>query len=314
MKPLRIIFMGTPEFAVPSLKCLTDSNDKVVAVVCQPDKPKGRGRKMLPPPVKQEALASDIPVLQPKSIKTDEFLQLMSSYDPDLIVVTAYGKFLPDSLLELPPMGCINVHASLLPKYRGPAPIQWALINGETETGVTIMNVDSGMDTGDILLQNKLAISDEDTSGSLFARLSVLGGKTLVQAIDKLKNNEITPVVQDDSLSCMAPMLSKEQGTIDWSRPAKELHCLIRGLDPWPSAYSFVVDTRYRFFSPVLVELAEQPAGKVCRIDKEGLLVATGRDGLLFREIQVEGKKRMPVQSWLCGNPALQVGDIFGQK
>ncbi|HFQ90908.1 MAG TPA: methionyl-tRNA formyltransferase, partial [Desulfobulbus sp.] len=227
--PLRILFMGTPDFAVPSLQALIDGPDQVVAVVCQPDRPRGRGRKLTPPPVRRCAEAAGIPVLQPSSIRTDEFHDTVRELRPDLIVVAAYGRILPGSLLNLPPMGTINVHGSLLPKYRGAAPIQWAVINGETETGVTIMQMDEGMDTGDILLPVKTPIGEEDTAGTLFARLARLGGEALVKAIALLKEGRLTPIPQDDTLATEAPMLTKEQGRLDWSRDARSLHCLIRG-------------------------------------------------------------------------------------
>ncbi len=300
--PLRIIFMGTPDFAVPTLEALINGPDKVVCVICQPDRKKGRGKKLSPPPTKVLAEQHGIPVLQPTKIRTEEFLETIRALEPDLIVVTAYGRILPGSLLNLPPLGTINVHGSLLPKYRGAAPIQWAVINGETETGITIMQMDEGMDTGDILLPVKLPIEEDDTSGTLFAKLAELGGKALVEAIELLKQGKLSPIKQDDSLATEAPMLSKEMGHLDWTRSARELHCLIRGLDPWPSAYGFLDDKRFRFFRPQVVQGAvAEPPGTLCRADKEGLLVATGRDYLLIREIQPEGKKRMDVQACLCG-------------
>jgi methionyl-tRNA formyltransferase len=250
-------------------------------------------------------------VLQPTAIRTGEFLETIRALQPDLIVVTAYGRILPGTLLNLPPLGTINVHGSLLPKYRGAAPIQWAVINGETETGVTIMQMDEGMDTGDILLPVKVAIKEDETSGTLFEKLSRVGGEALVKAIALLKEGRLPPVKQDDSLATEAPMLTKEMGHLDWNKSARELHCLIRGLDPWPSAYGFLDNKRFRFFRPQVVEgtVAEAP-GTLCRADKEGLLVATGRDYLLIREIQPEGKKRMDVQACLCGMQ-LPVGEMF---
>ncbi len=309
--PLRIVFMGTPDFAVPSLQALIDGPDEVVATVCQPDRPRGRGRKLTPPPAKVCAEAAGIPVLQPTSIRTDEFLDTVRDLRPDLIVVAAYGRILPGSLLNLPPMGTINVHGSLLPKYRGAAPIQWAVINGERETGVTIMQMDEGMDTGDILLPVSIPIGDEDTAGTMFDKLSRLGGEALVRAIALLKEGKLTPIPQDDSLATEAPMLKKEMGHLDWSRGASELHCLIRGLDPWPSAYSFLNGKRFRLFRPAVVEdAAAEPPGTICRADRQGLLIATGRGHLLVREVQAEGKKRMEVQACLCGG-TLRAGDRF---
>ncbi len=301
-RPLRIVFMGTPEFAVPSLRKLLHGPDEVVALVCQPDRKRGRGRKVTPPPVKIQALEQGIPVLQPASIRTDAFLDAIRNLGPDLIVVAAYGKILPASLLTLPPLGAINVHGSLLPKYRGAAPIQWALINGEQETGVTIMQMDEGMDTGDILLPAAIPIEHDDTAGTLFEKLSLLGGETLPETIRLLKEGRLVPVRQDDSLATEAPLLNKEMGHLDWSKEAGELHCLIRGLDPWPSAYGFLGTQRFRFFKPEVVEghVTREP-GTLCRADKNGLLIATGKGYLAIHEIQPEGKKRMAVQACMCG-------------
>lgn len=301
-KPLRIIFMGTPDFAIPPLRELIASPDEVITVVCQPDKKKGRGRKLSPPPVKILARQHDIPVLQPASIRKESFFEEIKALAPDLIVVAAYGKILPGGLLNLPPLGTINVHGSLLPKYRGAAPIQWAIINGDPETGVTIMQMDEGMDTGDILLPATLPITHEDTAGILFDKLAELGGKTLVKAIRLLKEGRLEPTRQDNSLATEAPLLSKEMGHLDWRMTAIELDCLIRGLDPWPSAYSFLGDRRFRFFKPEVVTgiVTEEP-GTICSADKGGLRIATGKDYLLIHEIQPEGKRRMDVQACLCG-------------
>ena len=311
MSQLRIIFMGTPDFAVPSLQGLIDGPDEVITVICQPDRKKGRGKKVSAPPIKELALQNNIPILQPTAIRTDAFLDQISELQADLIVVAAYGRILPGSLLELPRMGTINVHGSLLPKYRGAAPIQWAVIRGETETGVTIMQVDKGMDTGDILMPASLPISEEDTSGSLFSQVAELGGKSLVKAVALLKTGELPPIKQDDSLATDAPMLNKEMGHLDWASEAKELHCMIRGLDPWPSAYSFLAEKRFRFFKPEVVQgKVKEAPGTLCRADKRGLLIATGKDYLLVKEIQPEGKKRMTVQACLCGMQ-LPVGEQF---
>lgn len=303
--------MGTPDFAVPTLQALLDGPDDVITVICQPDKKKGRGRKLAAPPTKILAQEHDIPVLQPTSIRTDAFLDQIRELQPDLIIVAAYGKILPGSLLHLPPLGTINVHGSLLPKYRGAAPIQWAVIKGEKETGVTIMQMDEGMDTGDILLPASIPIEDDDTAGSVFAKLAELGGRTLLDALQLLKEDKLPPIKQDDSQVSLAPLLSKEMGHIDWKKDARELHCLIRGLDPWPSAYGFFQNKRYRFFKPRVVEIAvKQEPGTICQADKNGLLVATGKNYLLIREIQPEGKKRMDVQAYLCGF-SFPIGERF---
>ena len=309
--PLRILFMGTPEFAVPALRALLQGPDQVVGVVCQPDKESGRGRKLQAPPVKILAQASGVPVLQPRSVRPPAFLEEIAALRLDLIVVAAYGKILPGSLRKLPRLGAINIHGSLLPKYRGAAPIQWAVINGEHETGVTIMQMDEGMDTGDILLPVALSITDEDTAGTLFAKLATVGSQALMEAISRLKTGTLPPRKQDGSLATEAPMLDKEMGHLDWTQDARRLHCLIRGLDPWPSAYGFLGNSRFRFFKPqVIAGPVTVPPGTICRADRDGLLVATGKDSLLLREIQAEGKKRLDVQSLLRGMP-LPVGERF---
>lgn len=307
----RIIFMGTPEFAVPSLQALLDHKENVVAVVSQPDRPKGRGQKLTPPPVKVLAEANGIPVLQPKKIKTDEFLDTIRSYNPDLIVVTAYGRILPGPLLNLPPLGTINVHGSLLPAYRGAAPVQRSILNGDQQTGITIMQMDEGMDTGDILLPGKIAIAPDDTSVTLAEKMSKLGGKLLVQALDLLRQEKLPRQKQNDSLATDAPLICKHEAKIDWSQPASVISCLIRGLDPWPLAFTSHEGQWLRLFRPLVIpgQPTERP-GTLCRADKEGLLIATGQDYLLVRELQREGSKRMTVDAFLRGRP-LQAGIIF---
>lgn len=309
--PLRLIFMGTPDFAVPSLQALLAGPDTVVAVVCQPDRPRGRGKKLESPPVKQVALAHDLPVLQPDSVKTADFLTELAQLKPDLLAVVAYGRILPEAVLTLAPLGAINVHGSLLPKYRGAAPIQWAILNGDQETGVTIMQLDAGMDTGPMLLRATEPIHEDDTAGSLARRLAGLGAEALLKAVDGLKSGTLAAEPQDHDQASHAPMLNKAQGHVDWSLPAARLHCLIRGLDPWPSAYGFINGIRFRFFAPKRVAKAGEAApGTICRADQDGLFVATGDDMLCLREIQPEGKKRMPVAACLHGNP-LQPGMVI---
>ena len=303
---LRIVFMGTPDFAVPSLQALLDGPEQVAAVVCQPDRERGRGKKVSPPPVKVLAERHRIPVLQPESVRTESFLAEMQALMPDLLVVTAYGKILPQALLDLPRLGAINVHGSLLPKYRGAAPIQWAVINGETETGITIMQMDAGMDTGDILLSAAVPIGKEETAGELFDRLALLGGTILADAVARLKTGRLAARPQEHALASHAPMLAKEMGHLDWTLPARRLHSLIRGVDPWPSAYGCIDGKRFRFFSPEIVPIrAGAPPGAICRADSQGLLVATGEDCLLIREMQPEGKKRMAAGACLRGLPIL---------
>lgn len=303
-RPLRLIFMGTPEFAATTLGYLLKGPDQVVAVVTQPDRPKGRGKKLAPPPVKVLAEQAGLPILQPVKIKTAEFHDELQQYRPDLIVVAAYGRILPPSLLELPPGGCINVHGSLLPAHRGAAPIQWAIIKGDAEVGVTIMQMAEGMDTGPILLQSSLQPTADETAGSLFPKLAELGGVTLLTALDLYKNGKLVAQPQDSCHASHAPMLKKEDGRIDWQRPAAEIHCLIRGLDPWPSACCWLGQNRLQLYSPEIIHQDSQATpGTLLRADRRGLLIATGHNCLLVREVQPEGKKRMTVEAFLCGHP-----------
>jgi methionyl-tRNA formyltransferase len=303
-KSFRIIFMGTPDFAVPALHTLLEGPDQVVAVVTQPDRPRGRGKKLSPPPIKLAALQAGIPVLQPTKIRTEEFVNTLKAYSPDLIVVAAYGRILPGAILELPPLGCINIHGSLLPRHRGAAPIQWAIIKGDREAGVTIMQMDADMDTGAILLSAAIPLTDGETAGSLFGKLADLGGTTLAQALDLLRAGRLFPVEQNHTLATSSPPLTKEDGYLNWHTPALELHRLIRGLDPWPAAHSFIDGQRFRLFAPELVHKeCDHPPGTLILADQQGLLIATAKDCLLIQEIQPEGKKRMTVEAYLCGHP-----------
>ncbi len=300
----RIIFMGTPDFAVPSLKSLIDSDHDIVAVVTQPDKKKGRGKKFSPPPIKIIAERAGVTVLQPTKIKTAEFQDTLRSFKPDLIVVVAYGRILPAEILTLPPLGCINVHGSLLPRHRGAAPIQWAVLQGDNEAGVTIMQMDVGMDTGDILLPAAIEVDKEETAGSLFNKVAKLGAETLTKALQLLLEGKLQAISQDHDIATKAPPLKKEQGLIDWSKAAIEIHRQIRGMDPWPSAYTFLDGKRFRLFSPkVVYKTCDLSPGSILLANREGLLIATGKDMLLIRELQPEGKKRMVVESFLCGHP-----------
>ena len=272
LKPLKVIFMGTPEFAVPSLQALHDSRHQVVAVVTQPDRPRGRGRKLTPPPVKELALESGLKVLQPTAIKTEEFLAELEGFSPDIIAVTAYGRILPGPLLNMPPLGTINVHGSLLPRYRGAAPIQWAIINGESEAGVSIMQMDEGLDTGDVILTGSTPVEDDDTTATLAARLAPLGGRLLVETLDKIQSGEAIKKPQDNSLATLAPPLTKEQGQIDWFEPGLAISCRIRGLDPWPTAYTFMNGKRLRLFKPEIVSHPDtMEPGTICKADKNGI-------------------------------------------
>ncbi len=293
--------MGTPAFAVPILKALLKSEDQVLAVVTQPDKPAGRGQKLTPPPVKRLAEEHHVPVLQPKKLKDPAFLKELASLRPDAIIVAAYGKILPKEVLEIPKYGCINVHASLLPKFRGAAPINWALIKGEKETGVTIMQMDEGMDTGDILLQEAIPIEPEETAGSLHDKLSHLGAKLILQCLDLLKAGKLKRTKQPEEGASLAPLLKKEDGLLDFQRPASELAQLIRGLDPWPSAYTYFRGKLLKLFSPqALPEKPSAPPGTIVDL-KEGITIATGEGLLRIREVQPEGKRRMEAEAFVRG-------------
>lgn len=301
--PLRIIFMGTPDFAVPTLEALLKGPDRVIAVVSQPDRPKGRGRKLVAPPVKELAMQHKIPVLQPTKIKTDDFYEKLKSYRPDLLVVAAYGRILPSQLLTLTPHGCINVHGSLLPRHRGAAPIQWAVIKGDEEVGVTIMQMDVGMDTGAILLKRSIIPAPDETAGSLFPKIATLGSEALMDTLTMLGDGCLSQTKQDDSLATDAPMLSKMDGLVDWSRSAEDIDRLIRGLDPWPTAFIAVDGRKLQLYKPEVVFFSNNhPPGTLLRADREGLLVSTQKGCLLIKEVKPEGKKRMSVESFLNGH------------
>lgn len=298
---MRVVFMGTPDFAVPSLQKLLDAGFEVCAVYTQPDKPKGRGHKLQAPPVKELALRHEIPVFQPASLRKEEVQQELQSFQPDVIVVVAYGKILPKAVLDLPRLGCINVHGSLLPKYRGAAPIQWTVINGDGTGGVTTMFMGEGLDTGDMLLKAETPVGAEETAGQLFDRLKDLGADLLLETLEKLERGKLTPVPQNEEDATHAPMLSKELSVIDWSKPARELHDLIRGLNPWPSAYSYLDGKKMKIHASRVAEGSGE-AGKA--FSKDGnLLVYCGKDALELTEIQTENGKRMDGKSYLLGHP-----------
>ena len=293
---MRVIFMGTPEFAVPSMQALIESNE-VVCVVTQPDKPKGRGHKLQPPPVKIFAEKNNIPVLQPTKLKPPEFITQLESFHADLIVVTAYGKILPQAILDLPKFGCINVHASLLPRYRGAAPIEWSIINGEKFTGVTIMKMDAGLDTGDMLASAKVEITDEMILPELKEILSTEGAKLLIDTINRL--DEVTPIKQDDALSNYAPMLTKETGKIDWNKSAREIHNLVRGL--YGGAYAFINDEKFKIWRTKISEQLQLGSGEI-KIDGKKFFIGTGDGTLEILELQAPNSKKMDAASYLAGH------------
>jgi methionyl-tRNA formyltransferase len=314
---MRIVFMGTPEFAVPSLEALLRSDDQVVGVVTQPDRPKGRGQELTAPPVKQLAERSGVPVLQPTKMKDPAFLAALQAWQPDVIAVAAFGRILPPAILSLPPRGCLNVHGSLLPKYRGAAPIQWAIINGERETGITTMLMDEGMDTGAMLLQEAIPIEPDDTGGTLGAKLAQVGAKLLIETLRQLKIGQLHSIVQDHSQATLAPILKKEHGLIDWNLSAAALANRVRGLAPWPGAYTFAQHhnhvERWSIWEAHVSETAGSPGqpGAIIKVEKDRLLVATGEGALAITAIQPAGGRRMTVAQYLAGH-AISPGVVLG--
>ena len=298
-----LIFMGTPDFAVPSLKALFENGYNVLMVVTQPDRPKGRGRKVIPPPVKEAAQSFGYDVIQPVSIKDKDFFDTIVRLKPDIFIVVAYGHILPRNILAIPKTGVINLHASLLPKYRGSAPIQWAIINGEKETGVTTMLLDEGMDTGDILLSSKAKITKVDTSATLHDRLSVLGADLLIKTLKAFENNDINPIAQDHTNATYAPLLKKGDGRIVWEKNAEHIASFIRGVTPWPGAFTFQDNKRLKIFSakPISVEVNESP-GTVVKGFPDELRIATGKGALSVIEIQGASGKRLLIKDFLMGN------------
>ncbi len=307
---MRIVFMGTPEFAVPCLQKLIDCGHEVTGVFTQPDKPQGRKMILTPPPVKELALANGIPVYQPTKMKDGTALEMLREANPELCIVVAYGKILPKEILEYPEYGCINIHASLLPKLRGAAPIQWSIINGFEKTGVTSMQMDEGLDTGDMLIKDEIDIDENMTAGELHDKLSVLGANVLEKTINSLQNGELKPEKQDHSAFTYASMLSKELSPIDWTLSAKEVHNKIRGLSPWPSANSKINGKTVKIHQSVLSEAKGTAPGEFVETGKH-LIVSCG-DGKCIEilNLQAEGKKAMSAADFMRGNP-LNIGDKF---
>jgi methionyl-tRNA formyltransferase len=299
---LKIVFMGTPDFAVPSLKALHDNGHNVLAVVTQPDRPKGRGRKLTPPPVKKAALRLGYPVLQPETVRTGEFHREMQRLSPELYVVTAFGQLLPQSLLDIPTRGAINVHASLLPRYRGAAPIQWTIINGDRETGVTTMMMDKGMDSGDILMKEMTEIGPDETAASLHDRLKEMGARTLIRTLQRLQDGTLERIPQDPEKATYAPLLKKTDGRIDWSLPAEQIERLIRGLNPWPGAFTFSEGMRLKIFKASVQKRGTHLApGTILECYPGELRIATGKGALAVQEIQGASGKRLNIDDFLCG-------------
>lgn len=309
---MKIVFMGTPDFAVGALEALVEAGHKVVAVVTQPDKPKGRGKEMQQTPVKACALKHNIEVFQPVKIKTPEAVEVLKGYGADLFVVAAFGQILSKEILDMPKFGCVNIHASLLPKYRGAAPIQWAILDGEKETGVTIMQMNEGLDTGDMLTKVIVPIEDTDTGESLFDKLAEAGAKLLIETIPQIEAGILHPEAQDDSLSTYAKMIKKEMGLIDWKKEAVVLERLVRGMNSWPSAYThFNGKTLKVWEAGVELKEAKAEPGTVVEVTKNSIKVQTGQNLLVLKQIQLEGKKRMDVASFLLGYK-VEVGTMLG--
>ena len=295
--------MGTPDFAVPSLEALLKSDDQVVGVVTQPDRPKGRGQEVIAPPVKVVCRREGIPVLQPLKLKDPTFLEALRQWKPDLITVTAFGRILPPVILTLPPRGCINVHESLLPKYREARPVQWAVIRGERETGITTMLMNEGMDTGAMLLQERVVIRPDDTAGTLAPRLAEVGGRLLVETLRQLKAGTLSPQQQDDALATMAPLLKKEDGLIDWTLAATGIANRVRGLSPWPGAYTHVNGERWVLWLVAVDEKSQEAApGTVTKVTKDRIDVATGSGTIQIVEIQPSNSRRMTMAQYLAGH------------
>jgi methionyl-tRNA formyltransferase len=309
---MRIIFMGTPEFACPTLQKLIDRKDEVIAVITQPDRPKGRGQQTLPPPVKVLAEQHGIPVLQPVKVRVPEVVESIRQLAPDLIVVVAFGQILPKSLLDIPTHGCINVHASLLPRWRGAAPLNWCIINGDTETGVTTMMMDVGLDTGDMLVKKATPIDPEEDTQSLHDRLSVLGADALAETLDLLDAGKLVREKQDDALTCYASMLKKEDGLIDWSKDPRSIKNLVRGMTPWPGTYTYLDGKMLKVYRVKAAEGKGMP-GTVIGTGRPGLEVACNDGSVVIEELQLEGKKRLPAGDFLAGYK-IAPGATLGHK
>ena len=301
---MKTVFMGTPDFAVPPLHALIEAGYEVAAVVTQPDKPKGRGKTLLPTPVKEEAVMHEIPVYQPQRVrKNPEFLETLKEIDPDIIIVAAFGQIIPKEILELPKFGCINIHASLLPKYRGAAPIQQAVIDGEKESGVTIMQMGEGLDTGDMISKIIIPLAQDETGGSLFGKLAQAGAELLIKTLPSIEQGTAEREKQpEESPTPYAAMITKQMGLMNFSKPAEELERLVRGMNPWPSAYTFINGKTLKVWKcKVSGEQTDAIPGTVFLTDKEGIHVACEKGTLILTEVQLEGKKRMDTEAFLRG-------------
>ena len=311
---MHIVFMGTPDFSVPALEALVKGGHQVIAAVTQPDKPKGRGKAVLMTPVKEKALEMGIPVYQPVKVREPEFVKTLADLAPDVIVVIAFGQILPKSILEIPRYGCVNIHASLLPKYRGAAPIQWAVIDGEKETGVTTMFMNEGLDTGDMLEKEVVPLDPKETGGSLHDKLSAVGGRLILSTLKGLEDGTLKGTPQTDEGSCYAKMLKKSLGDIDWTMDGAAIERLIRGLNPWPSAYTSLHGKTLKIWDADVTdrEYGVEP-GTVAEVSKDQLIIQTGKGSLSVRSLQLEGKKRMDIQDFLRGY-SLEKGTVLERR
>ncbi len=326
---MNIIYMGTPEFAVKALETIVEAGHHVTACFTQPDKPKGRGKNMVPPPVKEKALAYDIPVYQPVKLREEENAAIIRELNPDVIVVAAYGQLLPECILNIPKFGCINIHASLLPKYRGAAPIEWSIMNGEKETGVTTMYMAKGLDTGDMIEKCVVPIDEKETGITLHDKLAEAGARLILSTLKLLEEGTAVRMPQEDSLSCYASMLTKDMGRLDFTKSAAELERLIRGLQPWPCAYTFINDKNVKVYEADILELNDDERqqimpslriaagddvniapGMIIRVTKKNFVVACGENALVIKKLQPEGKKLMDAAAFLAGN-RLEVGQVL---
>ncbi|MCI5516940.1 methionyl-tRNA formyltransferase [Lachnospiraceae bacterium SGI.085] len=299
---MRVIFMGTPDFSVGTLEEIIKAGHEVALVVTQPDKPKGRGKALQCSPVKECAVEHGIPVFQPKKIREPENVEYLRQFAPEMIIVVAFGQILSKEILDMPKYGCVNVHASLLPKYRGAAPIQWAVINGDEITGVTTMRMDTGIDTGDMIAKKEVRLAKDETGGSLFDKLADVGAKLCVETMQLIEDGNATYTPQNSEVATHTSMISKELGNIDWQRPAVEIERLIRGLNPWPSAYTKLDDKTFKIWqADVVSDTTDYEPGCICKVTKDEMLVQTGKGVLSLKEVQLEGKKRMSVDAFLRG-------------
>jgi methionyl-tRNA formyltransferase len=309
----KLIFMGTPQFAVPTLQALIEKGHEILAVVTQPDRPKGRGRKLIPSPVKELAAAHQIKVLQPQNVSDEHFCDQIRQMEPDTAIVVAFGQILKKNLLTIPGWGVINIHASLLPKYRGAAPIPWAILNDESKTGLTVMRMDEGLDTGPILFQKEVPILEDETAGQLHDRLSELAGKLIVEALTHMAKTHVKEIPQDESLASYASKIEKRDSLVDWKQPAMKISCLIRALDPRPGAYTLLEGKQVKLFSATVVDRSglDGVPGRVVKNTREAIHVGTGQGIIGIREIQYPGKRRLSIPDFLRGFP-LPEGTLLG--